>query len=110
MLETQNGITCGFDSFFDAYDYMINQIRQIEFEVALIAGGAYGYLLAHDIKKMGKISIQLSSYLMPLFGIKIKRHSTNIFVNPFWNEHWSFPKEQPVKNAGGIENACYWEG
>ena len=110
MLETQNGITCGFDSFFDAYDYMINQIRQIEFEVALIAGGAYGYLLAHDIKKMGKISIQLSSYLMPLFGIKIKRHATNIFVNPFWNEHWSFPKEEPVKNAGGIENACYWEG
>lgn len=110
MLETQNGITCGFDNFFDAYDYMMDKIRQIEFDVALIAGGAYGYLLAHDIKKMGKISIQLSSYLMPLFGIKIKRHSTDISINPFWNEYWSFPIDQPVKYAGKVEDGCYWEG
>lgn len=108
MIETQNGEKCGFIDFFDAYEHVIEQIRQIDFDVALIAAGAYGYLLAHDIKKMGKASIELCSYLMPIFGIKIKRHSVSSWINMFWNEYWSFPIEQPVKNSYKIENGCYW--
>jgi len=108
MIETQNGEKCGFRNFFEAYDYVIGQIRKIDFDVALIAAGAYGYLLAQDIKKMGRTSIELCSYLMPIFGIKIKRHSVSSWINMFWNEYWSFPVEQPVKNSYKIENGCYW--
>lgn len=108
MIETQNGVKCGFSNFLEAYDYVIGQIKKIDFDVALIAAGAYGYLLAHDIKRMGKASIELCSYLMPIFGIKIKRHSVQSWVNAYWNEYWSFPVEQPVKDAQKIENGCYW--
>ena len=109
MIETQNGINLGFRDFFEAYDYVIRQIREIDFDVALISGGAYGYLLANDIKEMGKAAIQLSSMLMPIFGIKIKRHATDIYLNSFWNEYWSFPIDKPIKNFEKVEDGCYWE-
>lgn len=108
MLETQNGVKCGFQNFFEAYNYVREQIQQINFDIALVSGGAYGYLLAHDIKKMGKASIELCGNLMPLFGIKIKRHAVSPQMTAFWNKHWIFPVEEPVKNAYKIENGCYW--
>jgi len=35
-----------FDTWFDALDYMYNEALKLDFDVALIGCGAYGYPLA----------------------------------------------------------------
>lgn len=108
MISTQYGNKCGFRNFFEAYDYILAEISKIDFDIALIGAGAYGFLLASDIKNMGKQSVELCSYLMPLFGIKIKRNLTEPHINKFYNPNWSFPIEEPIANYRQIENGCYW--
>lgn len=108
MISTQYGNKCGFRDFFQAYDYILEEISRIDFDIALIGAGAYGFLLASDIKNMGKQSVELCSYLMPLFGIKIKRNLTEPHINKFYNSNWSFPIEEPVAHYRQIENGCYW--
>ena len=108
MISTQYGNKCGFTNFFEAYDTILAKISDIDFDIALIGAGAYGFLLASDIKNMGKQSVELCSYLMPLFGIKIKRNLTEPHINKFYNSNWSFPIEEPIANYRRIENGCYW--
>ncbi len=108
MISTQMGEHCGFRDFFDAYEKVKADIRQIDFDIALIAAGAYGYLLSCDIKEMGKQAIELCSYLMPFFGIKTKRHVVQEYINRYYNEYWSFPIDEPPPYAQQVENGAYW--
>lgn len=108
-LETQLGNNCGFTNWFEAYNHLKENIKQIDFDIALICCGAYGYPLASDIKNMGKQSIELCSYLPNWFGIKIKRYATCYNVNKYWNSSWTYPLETPPKDSNKIENNCYWE-
>lgn len=109
-----NHMNCGFSSWYDALNSMFRQIdEQIDkqdFDIALIAGGAYGIPLAAYIKNKGKQSIHLASNLQILFGIRGKR-----FDNwPDWaekmNEHWVYPsdKETP-KGKMSVEGGSYWK-
>lgn len=107
-VETQLGNSKEFNSFFDALETMEKDIKQIEFDIAFICAGAYGYLLSSYIKNMGKSSIELCSYLPNWFGIKIKRYCTKVEVNRFWNKNWIFPVNK-IKNSEKIEDNCYWE-
>lgn len=108
-LETQLDNRGNFEDFFEALEKMENDISNIDFDVALICCGAYGYLLSNYIKKIGKISIELCSYLPNWFGIKIKRYCTNIKVNKNWNSEWIFPTTKKIKSSEKIEDNCYWE-
>jgi hypothetical protein len=108
-LETQLGNNQGFSNWFEAYRHMVEDIKQIDFDVSLLCCGAYGFPLASEIKNMGKQSLELCSYLPNWFGIKIKRYATCEKVNRFWNSSWSFPLEGPPKNSYKIENSCYWQ-
>lgn len=108
-LETQLNNNLGYNSFFNALEKMKVDINKIDFDIAFICAGAYGYLLADYIKKIGKSSIELCSYVPNWFGIKIKRYCTNINVNKYWNNNWIFPIEKPIKDSEKIEDGCYWE-
>lgn len=108
-LETQLNNTNGYNSFFEALESMKKDIENIDFDIALICSGAYGYLLSSIIKNMGKGAIELCSYLPNWFGIKIKRYCTNLNINKYWNSNWIFPLEAPIKDAEKIEDSCYWE-
>lgn len=108
-IETQMGDKKGYDSWFKAYNDMIDNIREIDFDIALIAAGAYGYLLASDIKKMGKQAIELCSGIYPVFGIKVKTQQTIREISQMYNKHWIFPKETPPDYYMKIEKGSYWE-
>lgn len=62
-----------FKNWFEALDWMSDEVAKIKFDIALIACGAYGFPLASKIKKMGKIAIHCGGVLQLLFGIKGKR-------------------------------------
>lgn len=100
-----------FTSWKEALDYMTEQVRVIDFDVALIGCGAYGLPLAARIKKMGKIGIHCGGELQTYFGIRGKRWDEGFpeEMSRVCNEYWVYPDEQErVEGAEEIEGGCYW--
>jgi len=58
-----------FKNYFEVLNKMIADIQNIDFDVALVGAGAYGFPLACEIKKMGKISIETCGSTPLFFGI-----------------------------------------
>ena len=110
MIETQGvkGKNIGYRDFFEAYEKILLDIDKIDFDIALISGGAYGYPLAVEIKKMGKQAIELCSSLPLLFGVKMKRHLQWPYINKYWDKNWVWPIDPYPQNYETIENGCYW--
>lgn len=98
-----------FETWFDAFDYMKNQINQVDFDVAIIGAGAYGLPLAAYVKELGKIAIQMSGSTQILFGIKGKRWEQIPEISKMFNEYWVRPskKETPLKSEK-VEGGSYW--
>lgn len=100
-----------FSDWFEALDYMKNEIEKVDFDICILGCGAYGFPLAAQIKRMGKKAIHLGGVTQLLFGIKGKRWEEYI-VYPYtnlYNEHWVRPNEnEKPKNAQLVEGACYW--
>ena len=86
--------------------------RQIQenknnFDIALIACGAYGFPLAAYIKSIGKQAIHTGGSLQLLFGIKGKRWEETEKIK--FPEDWIYPlKEDTPNNNEKIEGGCYW--
>lgn len=109
-VQTIAGEKTEFDTWFDALHHMEKQIDEIDFDIAIIGCGAYGFPLASYIKNKGKQAIHLGGVTQLLFGIKGKRweeweHYTNLRADN--GKHWIFPTEKP-KNYQKIEGGCYW--
>lgn len=101
-----------FKDWFEALNYMIEQCKKIEFDVAIIGCGAYGLPLASAIKQMGKGAIHLGGATQILFGIIGKRWETGgykVMLDQIQNEYWTRPSpSETPSNAEQIENGCYW--
>ena len=98
-----------FSTWFEALDYMVEQCKNIEFDVALIGCGAYGLPLAAEIKRMGKSAIHMGGALQILFGIKGKRWDNHPQISLFYNDSWIRPMEQErPQGAERVEGSCYW--
>lgn len=98
-----------YNSWFDALEYMNQEIKKIDFDVAIIGAGAYGLPLASLIKEMGKQAIHLGGATQILFGIKGHRWDNHPVISFFYNEHWVRPSGNDIpKNYQNVENGCYW--
>ena len=101
-----------FDTWFDALEWMYQEAMKIDFDIAIIGCGAYGFPLAAKIKQTGKQAIHLAGATQLLFGIKGKRWEENetfAYVQKYFNDAWIYPdtKDRP-KNAQIVEGGCYW--
>ena len=104
-VQTIAGNTSDFKSWFDALEYMEREIDKIDFDVALIGCGAYGFPLAAYCKRIGKQGIHIGGPLQLYFGIKGKRWDDY----GFYNEYWVNPDEsEKPKNLNKVEGGCYW--
>lgn len=98
-----------FETWFDALQYMCDECDKIDFDIALIGCGAYGFPLAAHIKRMGKQAVHLGGVLQILFGIKGRRWDESD-THLMYNEHWVYPDKSEIPaGAEKVENACYWE-
>ncbi len=98
-----------FTDWFEALHSMEVQMDAIDFDVAIIGCGAYGFPLGAHAKRMGKKVIQLGGATQILFGIKGKRWDELPTVNKFYNEYWVYPsKAETPKNAKKVEGGCFW--
>ena len=94
-----------FKTWFDALDYIKMEIDKKDFDVALVACGAYGLPLAAYVKSSGKQALHVGGGLQLLFGIKGKRWNDYGFYNKYWV---SPSKEDFLKNYKVFEGGCYW--
>lgn len=101
-----------FATWFDALDWMYQEALKIDFDIAIIGCGAYGFPLAAKLKQAGKQAIHLAGATQLLFGIKGKRWEENdafTYVQKFFNDSWVRPGEvDKPKNAKNVEDGCYW--
>jgi hypothetical protein len=96
-------------SWFELLDQMKSEIANAEFDVALIAAGAFSYPLAAHVKKIGKIGIHCGGGLQIFFGVMGNRWNKSPEVLKFKNQFWVRPSpEERPKTADQVENACYW--
>jgi len=108
-VQSGGGGQAQFPSWFDALDHMKEQINSLDFEVAIIGCGAYGFPLAAHIKRMGKKAIHLGGVTQILFGIKGKRWESEPRISPMFNRDWVRPlpsEKPPLSNL--VEGGTYW--
>jgi len=100
----------GFDTWFQALDFMQTDIAKIDFDIAILGCGAYGMPLAVSIKRdLKKKAIHLGGNTQILFGIKGSRWENDRNFSPFINSNWvkPLPEETPIGHQT-IDNNCYW--
>ena len=103
------GTKTEFDDWFAALEYMYNEAMKIDFDIAIIGCGAYGFPLAAKLKKAGKQAIHLGGATQILFGIWGSRWDNVEPIRKLKNEFWVRPsKEETPSGAKKVENACYW--
>lgn len=103
-----NNIEDYFD-WFEALDKMKRDISKIDFDIAIIGCGAYGFPLAAECKRLGKKAIHLGGQTQLMFGILGKRYENNEYYKEFINDYWAHPlEEEKIKNWESVEGGCYW--
>lgn len=119
-VQSLGGENNGFHDWFEALQWMKNEIDKVDYDICLIGCGAYGFPLATHVKRKGKKAIHLGGALQLLFGIRGKRWenpnygvkewkipygSYSTLINQYWVNPGKFEKPQ---NANQVEGACYW--
>lgn len=98
-----------FATWFDALGYMKDEIKKIDFDIAIIGCGAYGMPLTIEIKKMGRKAVHMGGATQILFGIKGARWDENPTISGMYNEYWIRPgKNEQCKDSSAVEGGCYW--
>lgn len=119
-VQSLGGESNGFKDWFEALQYMKNEIDKKDYDICLIGCGAYAFPLAAHVKRQGKKAIHLGGALQLLFGIKGKRWENPNYGVKEWNipygsytslmnEYWVRSGNQgKPQNASQVEGGCYW--
>lgn len=106
-----------FATWFEALEHMKREILLMNFDIALLGCGAYGFPLAAEIKKAGKQAVHMGGVLQILFGIMGKRWDGTRTggalhiredIAKYYNEYWTYPLEKRPKEASKVEYGPYW--
>jgi hypothetical protein len=81
-----------------------------DFDIALVAAGGYGMLIAdHIFKKMNKSVMYIGGALQLFFGVIGKRWFDNKDILKMVNDDWIRPdKSDKPDNFIKVEKGCYW--
>lgn len=73
-----------FNNWFEALQWMKDQIDSKDYDICLIGCGAYGFPLAAHVKRQGKKAIHIGGALQLLFGIRGKRWEDPMYGVKEW--------------------------
>lgn len=98
-----------FKDWYEAFEWMKAEIDKVDFDIALLGCGAYGFPLASYCKNIGKQAVHIGGDLQMLFGILGSRWESFDITKKMVNDYWVRPsrEETPVK-ASVVEDSCYW--
>lgn len=98
-----------FDEWFQALEWMKSEIDKLDFDIAIIGCGAYGFPLAAHVKQIGKKAVHLGGAVQNLFGIRSHGMEKDPNFAKLMNEYWVRPSvEETPKNYELVENGLYW--
>ena len=89
------------------YKAFIDNSKVDEYDIALVAAGGYGMLIANHIFKSGKSVMYIGGALQLFFGVIGKRWFTNKDILKFVDDNWIRPDEKP-DHFTNVEQGCYW--
>jgi len=104
--------TQGLEPSRDWHDEFLDfceQVKQVEFDVALCSCGGYGNPICAYIHSLGKSAIYVGGVLQMYFGIYGNRWLTerkdalSVYMTP----QWTRPINRPL-GFENIEKSCYW--
>lgn len=99
-----------FNDWFEALDWMKKGIDKLDFDIAIIGCGAYGFPLAAYVKQIGKKAIHLGGAVQYLFGIRSNAAEQNPHLKSIMNECWVYPsQEETPKGIEKVEDSRYWK-
>jgi hypothetical protein len=108
-VQTIAGNHVQYKDWFEALEFMKNAMDAVDYDVAIIGCGAYGFPLAAHAKRQGKLAVHLGGATQILFGIKGRRWDADPQISRLYNDWWVRPAlEDRVAGAERVENACYW--
>jgi hypothetical protein len=90
------------------YNYYVDEINKIDFDIALVSCGPWGMPIASYVKSIGKQAIHLGGAQQILFGIMGNRWREWPEYKGLQNEFWIDNVENKPKWAYKYENGCYW--
>lgn len=96
------------DTIIDTTDKILEQIKNIDFDIALLACGAYGIALTNEIRKMNKMAVYLGSALYTMFGV----YSVGIPLpqdHIFKTENFIEVEEACPSHCKNIDDGKYWK-
>lgn len=106
---TYNFVANDQNNWFINLENLISQVKQTDFDVALVGAGAYSLPLVSAIKDIGKKAIHTGGGTQIFFGVMGNRWNNAPYVQKYVNENWIRPSELEIPSAAEkIENACYW--
>ena len=107
-----------FETWFDGLEFMKNEILAMDFDIALLACGAYGFPLCSAIREAGRQAVYMGGVLQILFGILGRRWDGSRFggiehmpekLKRYYNDSWIYPLEERPAAADGVEYGPYWK-
>lgn len=119
-VQSLGGESNGFADWFEALQWMKDEIDKRDYDVCLIGAGAYGFPLAAHVKRQGKKAVHIGGALQLFFGIKGNRWEMphypaiwglpdDFYLNLMNNSHWVRPTDKlKPANADKVEDATYW--
>lgn len=96
------------NNYFETLDFIFDQVKDKDFDIALLGCGAYGHMLTHKIHEMGKDAIYVGGCITNIFGIlsSRERKHTDMKINEYWIAE--IPVKYRPPNYKDIEDGCYW--
>ena len=99
-----------FLTWEDAVSFMVKEILNLEFDIALVSCGGYGMPLAMELKKRDKLVIQWGGCYQLWFGIMGTRWEHDGEVTRYLNDYWVYPSEKETPPlAESVNSSCYWK-
>lgn len=94
-----------YKDWFEALETMKQQMESIDFDIALIGAGAYGFPLGAYAKELGKQVFHIGGMLQLYFGIRGKYYDQFGYHNGYWTR--PLEDEKP-KGFVKVEAGRYW--
>jgi hypothetical protein len=96
-------------NWFKNLENLLNDVKEVDFDIALVGAGAYSLPLVSGIKNLGKKAIHTGGGTQLFFGIIGNRWESASYVNKYLNQDWIRPsKDEIPPSFQSIENGCYW--
>lgn len=117
-VQSIGGVNHGFKDWFEALEWMKEEMDKAPYDIVLIGCGAYGFPLAAYAKRSGHKAVHIGGSLQLLFGIKGKRWEDpfmatyynmppNSYIDIMNNPNWVRPDQYLTEEIKNVEGGCY---